>query len=283
MLSAMSAEGLKLRRHRATWLLVWIFPIGVFVITAIALLAELATGKLPAPGAPELDVWIRGTASFWGASRGGLFRMLVCAFVAVVFAGEYGWNTWKLIVPHRSRTTLIAANYLVILAFVYAAFVMAGLIFMAMGVLEDVVTGDPLPAGITFGALALAQVQGLIANLPAMLVAIAFASLISILTRSTTAAIVISVIYVTLEQLFFAFAPALSLYLPGVVELLYQLLPVYHVQNLVSWLIEGDAQAVPFASGEIAYGWPLSLAIVGAWITSMVGLTFFFFRRQDIN
>lgn len=283
MLSAMSAESLKLRRHRSTWLLVWIFPIGVFIITAIALLAELATGKAPAPGAPELEMWISGTAEFWGASRSGLFRMLISAFVAVVFAGEYGWNTWKLIVPHRSRATLIAAKYAVVLALVSLAFVLAGLIFMAMTMLEDVVTGDPLPAGITAGALALAQLQGLVASLPPILVAIAFASLVSILTRSTTATIVISVIYITVEQLFFTFGPVLSMYLPGVVELLYQILPVYHVQNLVSWITEGDPQRVPFPSGDLAYGWPVSLGIIGAWIGLMVGLTFFFFRRQDIN
>jgi hypothetical protein len=200
-----------------------------------------------------------------------------------VFAGEYGWNTWKLIVPHRSRATLIAAKYAVVLALVYLAFVLAGLIFMAMTMLEDVVTGDPLPAGITAGALALAQLQGLVASLPPILVAIAFASLVSIMTRSTTATIVISVIYITVEQLFFTFGPMLSLYLPGVVELFYQILPVYHVQNLVSWATEGAAQRVPFPSGDLAYGWPLSLGIIGAWIGLMVGLTFFFFRRQDIN
>jgi ABC-2 type transport system permease protein len=69
--------------------------------------------------------WLDNAADFWDAPSSGLVRMLVGAFIAVVFAGEYGWNTWKLIVPHRSRTTLIAAKYVVSLGLLYAAFVAA--------------------------------------------------------------------------------------------------------------------------------------------------------------
>ena len=38
----------------------------------------------------------------WDVPDNAVGRYLICAFVAVVFAGEYGWNTWKLIVPHRA-------------------------------------------------------------------------------------------------------------------------------------------------------------------------------------
>ena len=284
MLSAISAESLKLRRHRATWLLVWIFPIGVFVITTVALLAELANAGSQAPFAPELERWVRNVAGFWSATTGGLVRILVCAFVAVVFAGEYGWNTWKLIVPHRSRASLIAAKYVVSIGLIYAAFIAAALIYMGMTWLEDIVTGDPIPQGVTACALAQAHLQGFLASIPAIVTSIAFASLASILSRSTAAALVISVVVITLEQLFLAFGPVLSLYMPGVVELLYQALPGYHIANLGEWVIDGAAREVAFPSGEVfAYGWAVSAAIVAAWVAALVGLTFFFFRRQDIN
>jgi hypothetical protein len=54
MLSAMSAEALKLRRHRATWLLVWIFPILVLVGYSIAIIAQLVQNNPPAAAAPAL-------------------------------------------------------------------------------------------------------------------------------------------------------------------------------------------------------------------------------------
>jgi len=280
----MSAEALKLRRHRATWMLVWIFPIGAIVLPLIAIIAQLAQGGGPAPGAPELGKWIENAAEFWNAPPNGLVRYLTCAFIAVVFAGEYGWNTWKLIVPHRSRATLIAAKYAVALGFLLAAFIAAALIVMGMTWLEDIATGDPIPQGITAGALAQAHWWGLVGGLPTILFTVALASLAAILTRSTTAALVVGIVIVTLEQLFRTFAPMLSLNLPGVVELLYRVLPGYHLANLGHWAGDGGALTVPFPSGEmISFGWEASLAIAAAWTAALVGLTFWRFGRQDIN
>jgi len=283
MLSAMSAEALKLRRHRATWLLVWIFPILVLVGTTVAIIAQLVQNSPPAAGAPELAKWLDDAADFWDAPPNGLPRMLIGAFIAVVFAGEYGWNTWKLIVPHRSRTTLIGAKYAVSLTLIYAAFLLAALIMMTMGWLEDVLTGDPLPEGITAGGLFTAHWRGFVGGLPTVLFTIAFVSLAAILTRSTVAALVIGIVVVTLEQLFRAFGPILSMYMPGLVELLYQVLPGYHLANLAEWATDRRAEAVPFPSGIIAYDWTTSLAIASAWILGLVALTFLRFRRQDIN
>ena len=52
MLDAISAEALKFRRHRATWGLVWIWPIGVAVIWLLAIGVDLANGEAEAGAAP---------------------------------------------------------------------------------------------------------------------------------------------------------------------------------------------------------------------------------------
>lgn len=284
MLSAISAEALKLRRHRATWLLVWIFPIGLLVIGLIGIGIELARGNPPAPGAPELAVWLENASDFWDAPSNGLVRYLICAFVAVVFGGEYGWNTWKLIVPHRARPTLIAAKYVVSITLIYAAFIAAALIMTGMTWLEDVLSGDPIPEGITLGALAEAHLIGFVATLGPVLMTVAYTSLAAILTRSTTAGLVVGIVIVTLEQLFRTFGPMLSFYLPGPVELLYEALPGYHLANLADWIFNGAPETVAFPSGTlVSHGWQASLAIVAAWIVALIGLTFLRFRRQDIN
>jgi ABC-type transport system involved in multi-copper enzyme maturation permease subunit len=280
----MSAEALKLRRHRATWMLVWIFPIGAVIIPLIALIAQIANELPPSPAVPSLDRWYSSLADFWDLPPSGLARFLVGGFVAVVFAGEYGWNTWKLIVPHRSRTALLAAKYLVALGLLYAAFLLAAPIVSGLTWLEDVLTGDPIPNGISVGGILGAHAQGLVAGLPVVLFTIALISFASIMTRSTTAAIIIGIVWVTLEQLFQAFGPALAMYLAGPVEALYQILPGYHLSNLRSWMIEGEAFSVPFPPATIiSYDWSSSLAIAGAWIAGLTALTFWRFRRQDIN
>jgi ABC-type transport system involved in multi-copper enzyme maturation permease subunit len=280
----MSAEALKLRRHRATWMLVWIFPIGAVVIPLIAILAQLAQGAPPTPGTPSLARWYENATDFWDLPPSGLARFLIGGFVAVVFGGEYGWNTWKLIVPHRSRATLIAAKYAVTIGLLYLAFLIAAPIVTGLAWLEDVLTGDPIPEGITAAGLLWAHGQGLVASLPVVLFTVALVSLAAILTRSTTAAIIIGIVWVTLEQLFQGFGPLLAIYISGVVELLYQALPGYHLANLGQWIIEGEALAVPFPpSTVIAYDWSSSLAIVAAWILGLIALTFWRFQRQDIN
>ena len=284
MLSAMSAEALKLRRHRATWMLVWIFPIGAIVIPLIVIIAQLAQGAPPTPGTPSLARWYDNANNFWDLPASGLARFLIGGFVAVVFAGEYSWNTWKLIVPHRARPTLLAAKYAVTLGLLYLAFIIAAPIVTGLIWLEDSLTGDPIPDGITAGGLLWAHAQGLLAGLPVVLFTIALVSFAAIVTRSTTAAIIIGIVWVTLEQLIQAFAQPLSMYLTGLVELLYQILPGYHFANLESWLLKGEGQVVPFPSETVvAYGWAASLAVVAAWVIGLVALTFWRFQKQDIN
>ena len=100
MLDAISAEALKFRRHRATWGLVWIWPIGLTIIMLLAIFIDLANGAAgETSGRPTAAGWIADSIGFWNVPGHPLGRYLIGAFVAVVFAGEYGWNTWKLIFP----------------------------------------------------------------------------------------------------------------------------------------------------------------------------------------
>lgn len=284
MLDAFSAETLKLRRHRATWFLVWIFPIGALILYSAAILIQLSRGLPPTPVAPELDAWMNSATNFWGLPRSGFGRIIVTSYVAIVFAGEYAWNTWKLIVPHRARPSLLAAKFAVSVLLLYAAFIAAALLVNLLGWLGDSVRGNPLPEGISAGAIAMAHLQGFATTLPGVLLSAAIAALAAILTRSTAAAIVIGIIVITVEQLFTAFAPVLSLYLPGIVDGMYVALPGYHLGNLTSWMLDGSARIVPFPDGStIAWGWQGSLAIAGGWIAGLTALSFWCFGRQDIN
>jgi ABC-type transport system involved in multi-copper enzyme maturation permease subunit len=283
MLDAIRAEALKFTRHRATWGLVWIWPIGVLVLGLIATGIGLASGPGGASGEADAAQWIADATAFWKVPGQGLGRYVIGAFVAVVFAGEYGWNTWKLIVPHRSRTILIAAKYVVVLALLACGFALAALLFNAISWFEDVVTGDPIPQGIALGALIEAHGLAALAAIAPLLLTTAYVSLAAIVTRSKVAALVIGLVVTTLEQLFRTFAPLLELYAPSLVGALYRALPGYHIVNIGGWITTGRVLEVPFPSGPFSAPFAASLAIVAAWIVLLAGLTFWRFRRQDIN
>ena len=281
MLDSISAELLKFRRHRATWGLVWIWPIGVTLLLSLAIAIQVAKGEVG--GVATTASWIDDAADFWNIPLDALGRYLSGAFVAIVFAGEYGWNTWKLIVPHRARHSLIAAKYVVALGLLICGFTLGAAMFNLLNWLKDLATGTPIPAGITAGALLKAHGLAALAALASILLTAAYTSLAAILTRSTIAALVISLVITTVERLFRFFAPMLENLAPGLVGGLYRVLPGYHLANLGEWLTEGHVLVVPFPSGLFSMAPGASFVIVAAWILGLMALTFRVFRRQDIN
>lgn len=282
MLDAISAESLKLTRHKATWFLVWLYPVGFFAIFLAAIVAGLVAPEPPAQAG--LQEWLFDTAVIWYIPGNALGRYLIAAFAAVAFAGEYGWNTWKLIVPHRARFALIAAKYVVVVALLAIAFALTALLSVLGTSLEDVITGDPLPAGITAGALFEVHGEAALSALAPGLLTVAYASLAAILTRSTIAALVIAIVAVSIEQLIFNFGPILYMKSPALVWGLYHALPGYHLDNLTRWIREGAGAVTEFPFGAtVALGWATSLAVTAAWIGGLAALTVASFKRQDIN
>jgi len=282
MLDAISAETLKLTRHKASWFLVWVYPIGLALIFLLAIAAALIV-KQP-PSHDSLERWIASTAIIWSLPGNTLGRYLIAAFVAVAFAGEYGWNTWKLIVPHRSRTALIAAKYIAVVLLLAAAFLLSAIVTTLGTWLHSVVSGDTIPAGLTPGLLLEAHGSGALAALAPALLTIGYASLAAVLTRSTIAALVVSLVVVSVEGLLFGFAPLLYFKAPGLIWFLHHVLPGYHLANLKHWIADGTAFESAFpTAGVIALGWPVSLAALAAWIAGLAALTLASFRRQDIN
>ncbi|HEX8215997.1 MAG TPA: hypothetical protein VF577_00910 [Allosphingosinicella sp.] len=284
MLDALRAEAAKIGRHKATWGLVWIYPIVLLGIIGLIVVMTLVNGGDVVDKPPSLAEWLDDAAAFWGAPRQAVARMLIAAYVAVVFAGEYGWNTWKLIVPHRARARLLAAKYALVLILFAIAFMLAAMLFTAGVWTDDVMSGDPIPAGITFAGLAGAHGTAALGAIAPVLVTIGYASLAAILTRSMVGALIVSIVMIAVESIIGSFAPMLAMYLPSAMWALAHFLPGYHLANLASWIDSGEALSMPFPNGAVlALGWTASLAVVAAWIAGLTGAAFALFRRQDIN
>ncbi|HEX8309280.1 MAG TPA: hypothetical protein VF645_12770 [Allosphingosinicella sp.] len=282
MLEALSAEALKMRTHKATWFLVWLFPIALTTVMLITIGAGML-GFDP-PDQPGIADWIEDTSLIWFIPNNALGRYLLSAFVVVVFAGEYGWNTWKLVVPHRRRVWLIAAKYALVVILFAISFLLTAAILTGLAFADDRLTGDTIPAGINAAVLWKEHSTAALAAVAPVVVAIGYASLAAVLTRSTIAALVIGIIATSIEQLIFSFGPALSVNFPSIVWSLYHVLPGHHIGNLAEFIREGEALKRGFPGGRVVdLSWTTSLGIVLAWIAALWGATFAAFSRQDIN
>jgi ABC-2 type transport system permease protein len=281
MLDAVRAEALKLRRHRATWLMVWIYPI----LTILLVAGILIYGAFSAHTTGEERTaakWIHDSALLWNVPSSGPGRFLIAGFSAVVFAGEYGWNTWKLIIPARSRWQLIAAKWAVAFGFVTIAFIAADLILL-LGDWLGGFQGDRIPAGVTLGAVAEAHWKALGYAILPILFTIAFAAMFAILTQSILATVILSIAMVIIEGLMPFIAIWAYQYVPGLVAALVKLLPFYHMTNLNTWA-KGAGMTLPLGPGEVvALSWAMSFWMLMGWIAAAGAVTQARFLRQDLN
>lgn len=283
MLDAIRAEALKLRRHRATWLMVWIFPIGFGLIVLAQILLDLLSAATAAPQAATAALWVQQSAGVWAVPLDGGGRFIIAGFAALVFAGEYGWNTWKLIVPARARWQLIAAKWAVSSAFLFLAFLSADLLGLLGSVVRPLVGGPAIPVGVSLAAVADAHAAAAGHALIPIVYTIAWAGLFAILTTSVLATVILSIALVLLEQLLLPIGMIAYGYAPSLTLMLLQALPLYHLANLVAWA-KGAGLTLPLGAGEsLAAGWPTSIVVALAWIGGAGAATLVRFGRQDIN
>ncbi len=279
MRNTISAEWTKLLPHKGTWLLVWIYPALFFVVLTIAIFAE---GKNP--DAVTAAGWIDDTTMIWYTPTITLGRYFIAAYLALVFAGEYGWNTWKLVVPHAARWKLIASKYAVAFALLFLAWTATALLSVAMQYVRTAAVGGAVPAGVTFGALLDGHYDLMLRGIAPLLITAGYATAAAVLTRSTLASVIISLVLITLDELYGKIVAWLSTFGMEWPALPYRLLPGYHLDNMSSWMQDGTAFQVKLATGTIiSYSYAVSFVAITAWAIGLVGLTLLVFRRQDIN
>lgn len=282
MRNVVSAEWSKLLPHRGTWLLVWLYPIAVAVIMAITIGVKLASSDPAA--ALSAKAWIDQTAPIWYVPMISLGRYLVAAYFALVFAGEYGWNTWKLVVPHAARWKLIGAKYLVATGLLYCAWIAAAAIAVLLQFAKFGIAGEAIPQGVTLAAILAVHGKLVLLGIAPLLITAAYASVMAVLTRSTLAAFLISLVFVTFDELLGKIVGGLSNFGMEWLAVPYRVLPSYHLDNWASWLRDGTGHQLKLASGAVvAYSPTTSLVALAVWILGLAALCLFAFRRQDIN
>jgi ABC-2 type transport system permease protein len=275
MFDVLAAEHAKLARHKAAWGLVWIFPIGLLLVMGSFALWEVARPAVDLGPPDTAAEWVRESTFVWGGPSSEIGRYLLAAFAAFAFGGEYGWNTWKLITPHRPRAMLIAAKFTVVVGLIATALVLTAVIGTGGGALLDPIVGDGVPAGVRLVDVLRAHAAAGASAAVVVLLSIAYAAAAAIITRSTLAAAVIAIVLISIEsltRLLLAVKPAFYHWSPG-----------HHVANLRRWITDGEAMQIPLPEAPIADPWQVSLLYVALFLAAVVALTFAVFQRQDLN
>lgn len=294
MRSALAAEWRKLLGHtKAIAFLIWIYPIGALMIV---LLIEILPGLLidtvqEMLAATPID-WTEELLSVWSAMNGfpgGTFlRMPFIAFIAIAFAGEYQWGTWKNIVPRHSRTMLILAKFLVLGLLMLLALLLTSLVVAGGGWLQAQLLDIPIgPALADVEWVPFLQgflIQVFVTLMNALIVA-AYAALIAMYSRSIVATLLLSVgvgiVEVAASLLLLIVSQALQR--PNLVNIIVAT-PAYNLDNVRSWVVDGVGSTFGGFPGFTAVPplW-LSVLILLVWLGGLLGGTAVLFRRQDIT
>jgi ABC-type transport system involved in multi-copper enzyme maturation permease subunit len=283
MLSAVRAEALKLCRHPATLFLIWIYPIFAALAVGLPILAALMSGARPPAAAIDAHHWARQTAMMLEAPYGAFGRILFAGFVAVVFAGEYGWNTWKLVIPARSRVQLMVSKWVVASAMLVVALIAADLLILAGTLARSALLGPPLPAGLSVGLVAGVHVKVALGIWSPMLSTLAFASLVAVLTRSILPTVLLAIGAVLVEPLLGFLALTASPYAPKLVGVLLKASPFYNTANLEA-ASKGGGLTLALAQGErLSLAPSASMAILGVWAVLAAAAALLRFERDDLN
>lgn len=293
MINLLRAELMKVIKNKVLMgFLVWLMPVGqgaFLVISIIVALVSKESGR--AMALTSSHQWTLDMMGSWGMVTYfpmNIFgRFLPLAFMAVVFAGEYEWDTWKNIIPRSQRVRLILAKYIVLTALVVASIVLTGLIsaggFATNHKILEMAYGPKLTWN-TFNHFLVDYGQQFLLGLLSLLILAGFAALSAILTRSILGGLLASLGLSVVEPM----SLGLLLFLNSIINKpkilnLYMITPSFHIDNARSWFLHDiplDASYVP-PNIEISIG--LSLLILTIWAVGPTGLAMLLFQRQDIT
>ncbi|WP_119072425.1 ABC transporter permease [Aggregatilinea lenta] len=293
MINLFRAEWAKINGNR--WVagcLIWVFPVG-----AVGLMVLLGVIMAFSSGARESFVsdnaqWTDMLVGAWQIPNEMLGRVLLLGFTAVIFAGEYQWNTWKNIVPRSRRLALIAIKFVTLGVFVVFAFVILSILLtVGWGILTWIAGGTYGPhvtesvvrdvAGDYLRSAGLAFISTLIAA--------GYAALAGMLTRSILGGILVSVGLTIGEAASAVGLVLIAFFLdaPSVVKL-YRFAPTYNLLNVNEWIVNHKAAPFDMQYGDnqhiiLSSSMEFSLLVLAVWIVGLIALTAYWFQRQDIT
>lgn len=287
MIALLRAEWLKMTRQRfVTGGLIWIWPIGGFIFCVV-----LAFGVVIFPTTRDQIRaypfrWADVALGAWTIPLNLFGRLLIIAYAARQFAGEYQWGTWKHSAPYVSRTHLLFAKYIVLSCLILLAFALLSVILAVGGAIVNGLAGAPTLPILTFEVVTTFVRNYLLqagATLIGTFIGTAFAALAAILTRSMLGGAIAGLFFILVELGFMTSVTVMGIIFntPQIADLI-RFTSAYNVPNISSWVIYGQP-LTPLVQG-VRVNSPLeSLFVLLMWVIGLVGVSLFVFRRQDLE
>jgi hypothetical protein len=283
------AEWIKIAGNRwVTSFLIWIFPVGAFILFTLLSIAVLLSDTLRQETvASGIDPWNTTVLGAWAIVNNEFGRWIILAFTAFVFAGEYQHGTWKNLTPRRSRVALIIAKFVTLAVFIVCAFVAMTII---VGVGGWVVSRI---AHIGYG-----EVNGdivrdfagdyglqMFISISAIFIAAGYAAVGAMFTRNILASVIVGIIINIAETGILLLLVLFELVFNRRIYDVYLFTPGYNLANISAWVNNKEGYLVNLNEDNILgpHSLELSLLIIAAWVVGLIAFTAWRFQRQDIT
>ncbi len=287
-ISLFRAEWTKIIGNRwVTAGLIWIFPGLAVLATIIGLLLALFSAAFREGLQGDPAIWTEVAILPWLVPNNPLGRALLLGFAAVLFAGEYQWNTWKAIVPRSRRVPLILVKFAAVAAFVLLTFALTSLLLtLGVGLISLAAGADygPIPDGAALAEFGEDYGLQVFYAFLTTVIASGIAALVAMITRSILASALISILIAIGETLllFPLYLLAVLTRTEGILHL-YRFLPGYNLISLFGWLAGETPEGFELLSGEVIVdGRLFSATVLSFWVIGLVSLTAYLFNRQDL-
>jgi ABC-2 type transport system permease protein len=214
------------------------------------------------------DLANRAMGAVAGAS-GPITALFLLIGAASIFAGDYRWETWRLLTPRNSRLNLLAAKMIVFGEAAAWSLVVTAISAVIGGLVGSAVNHTTL-VGPAAGSAFLGQYAGvmLVTWLEVMLIG-GLAALVGIQTRSTMGAVIAGLVVVFVQSTLAA------------------------TQNVTTW----KSLAIPAYAGRVLKTFlaspatmrpesgpaGLALVLLLVWLVVLAGVAALLFRRQDLT
>jgi MFS family permease len=292
MVNLMRAEWDKqFKNYKMTAFLVWIFPIGTIATLGLGLIVSLIMGDV-VDGLPVgPGDWRNNLLGAWGIITAFpaniIARLLPLAFMAVVFAGEYEWGTWKNLVPRNRRSSLVVVKLVIPTLLVMISLSLTSLLLGLGSVGSHWISGEPLGPAVSGEILIeflgdYGREVGL--ALASLLILGGVAAIGAFLTRSILGALLVSFGFSLIDLIGLGLLGALAFIfkIPQLINLL-SITPNYSLDNIRSWLILGEASRGFNPAFTVEPSLAFSVVCLLAWLVGLIGLAVWLFKRQDIT
>lgn len=293
MRSLLRAEWDKVVKNRVLMgFLVLLIPVGQGAFVTLTIIAALISKEAALPMAlTSSQQWTTDLLGPWAMITffpiNIIGRLLPLAFMAVVFAGEYEWDTWKNIIPRSDRVRLILAKYIVLIAMVAVSIMATGIISAAGFAINHSIMGMPYGPVVTWDTInefLVVYGQQFLLGLLSLLILAGFAALAAMLTRSILGGLLVGMGFSVVEPMSLALLSFLQSIFrqPGIIKL-YLAMPSFHIDNARSWFLEKMPLTANYLPDGVDISLALSLVLLTVWAFGLTGLAALLFQRQDIT